>query len=59
MPLGPHSTPRLRVIASRPDFEIDDGTVNARPVRVDVDRMLRITPRCPLSIQRRPAASVQ
>jgi hypothetical protein len=58
-PLGPHSTARLRVIASTADFAIADGTVKARPVIVEVERMLSTTPLCLPSIQRLPAASVQ
>ena len=57
-PLGPHSTARLRVIASTADFAIADGTVKARPVIVEVERMLSTTPLCLPSIQRLPAASV-
>src|SRR6202790_5872631 len=59
MPLGPHSTARLLVIASTADLAMADGTVKARPVMVEVERILRTTPLCPASIQRLPAASVQ
>ena len=59
MPFGPHSTARLLVIASTADFAIADGTVKARPVMVEVERMLRTTPLCLRSIQRLPAPSVQ
>ena len=59
MPFGPHSTARLFVIASTADFAIADGTVKARPVMVEVERMLSTTPLCLRSIQRLPAASVQ
>ena len=38
------------------DFAIADGTVKARPVIVEVDRMLSTTPLCLASIQRLPAA---
>jgi len=38
---------------------IDDGTVKARPVMVEVERIESTTPLCLPSIQRRPAASVQ
>src|SRR6185437_16088221 len=58
-PLGPHSTARLLVIARIADFAIAEGTVKARPVMVEVERMLSTTPLCPPSIQRLPAASVQ
>ena len=59
MPFGPHSTARLYIIASTADFAIADGTVKARPVMVEVERMLSTTPLCAASIQRLPAASVQ
>src|SRR3569832_1602342 len=59
MPLGPHSTARLLVLASTADFAIADGTVKARPVMVDVERMESTTPLCLSPIQRLPAASVQ
>src|ERR1700727_3446780 len=59
MPLGPHSTARLLVIARIAYFVIAEGTVKARPVMVEVDRMLSTTPLCPPSIQRLPAPSVQ
>src|SRR5258708_7137590 len=59
MPLGPHSTARLLVIARTADFAIADGTVKARPVMVEVERMLSTTPLCFPSIQRLPAASAQ
>jgi hypothetical protein len=59
IPFGPHSTARLLVIASTADFAIADGTVKARPVMVDVERIDSSTPLCWPSIQRRPAASVQ
>src|SRR5260370_11965033 len=59
MPLGPHSTARLLVIARTADFAIADGTVKARPVMVEVERMLSTTPLCFPSIQRLPAAIVQ
>ena len=48
MPLGPHSTARLLVMARTADFAIAEGTVNARPVMVEVERMLSTTPLCPL-----------
>ena len=41
------------------DFAIAEGTVKARPVIVEVERMLSTTPLCAPSIQRLPAASVQ
>ena len=44
MPFGPHSTARLLVIASTADFAMADGTVKARPVMVEVDKMLSTTP---------------
>ncbi len=59
MPFGPHSTARLLVIARIADFAIADGTVKARPVMVEVERMLSTTPLCRPSIQRLPAPSVQ
>ena len=59
MPLGPHSTARLLVIARIADFAIAEGTVKARPVMVEVERMLSTTPLCAPSIQRLPAPSVQ
>src|ERR1700694_3204693 len=59
MPLGPHSTARLLVIARTADFAIADGTVKARPVMVEVERIESTTPLCFASIQRLPAASVQ
>src|SRR3984957_11761256 len=59
MPFGPHSTARLLVMARTADFAIADGTVKARPVMVEVERILSTTPWCPPSIQRLPAASVQ
>src|SRR3984893_1668694 len=59
MPLGPHSTARLLVIARTADFAIAEGTVKARPVMVEVDRMLSTTPLCRPSVQHLPAASVQ
>src|ERR1700709_2638466 len=59
MPRGPHSTARLLVIARMADFAIAEGTVKARPVMVDVDRILSTTPLWPPSIQRLPHASVQ
>ena len=59
MPFGPHSTARLLVIASMADFAIAEGTVKARPVMVEVERMLSTTPLCVPSIQRLPAPSVQ
>src|SRR6516164_10122662 len=59
MPFGPHSTARLLVIANSADFAIAEGTVKARPVMVEVERMLNTTPPCAASIQRLPAASVQ
>src|SRR6201996_8155923 len=58
-PLGPHSTARLLVIANTADLAIADGTVKARPVMVEVERMLSTTPLWPASIQRLPAPSVQ
>src|SRR4051794_18865371 len=59
MPFGPHSTARLLVIASTADFAIADGTVKARPVMVEVERIESTTPPCLASIQRLPTASVQ
>src|SRR6202040_1173385 len=59
MPLGPHSTARLLVIARTADFAIADGTVKARPVMVEVERMESTTPLCLAPIQRFPTASVQ
>ena len=38
---------------------VTEGTVKARPVMVEVERMLSTTPLCLPSIQRLPAASVQ
>src|ERR1700737_5068793 len=58
-PFGPHSTARLLVIARMADLAIADGTVKARPVMVEVDRIESTTPLCLASIQRLPAASVQ
>src|SRR4029078_10465424 len=58
-PFGPHSTARLFVIASTADFAIAEGRVKARPVMVEVERMLSTTPLRWFSIQRLPAASVQ
>ena len=60
IPLGPHSTARLLVMASTPALAIADGTVKAAPisadtVRIDITTLLR----SPASIQRRPAATVQ
>src|SRR6185312_16537507 len=52
-------TARLLVIARIADFAIADGTVKARPVMVEVERMLSTTPLCRPSIQRLPAAIVQ
>jgi len=46
-------------MASTADFDIAEGTVKARPVRVDVESMLSTTPLSAFSIQRRPAANVQ
>ena len=47
IPLGPHSTARLRIMARWADFAIAEGTVKARPVMVDVDKMPSATPgRC-------------
>src|SRR5436305_1393475 len=43
----------------RADFAIAEGSVNARPVVVEVERLLSTTPLCWPSIQRLPAASVQ
>src|SRR3712207_7478796 len=57
MPLGPHSTARLCVIAAIPAFDIADGTVNGPPVHTQVVTIDRIDPLCPPSIQRRPAAT--
>ena len=65
MPCAPHSTARLRVIACKPALAMADGTVKARPVRTDVDRMLSTTPAwawpvlAAASIQRRPTPTVQ
>src|SRR5471032_2353024 len=60
MPLGPHSTARLLVIARTPALAIADGTVKAAPVSDDTVRIDIITLlRSPASIQRRPAATVQ
>src|SRR5258707_8475411 len=59
MPLGPHSTARLLVIARTADFAIADCTGKARAVMVEVERVLSTTPLCFPSIQRLPAASVQ
>lgn len=46
-------------MASRADFAMAEGTVKARPVMVEVERMERTTPLCFAAIQRRPAAMVQ
>src|ERR1700716_4713919 len=59
MPFGPHSTAKLLVIARTADFAIADGTVKARPVMFEVERMLSTTPLCFASIQRLPAPNVQ
>src|SRR2546422_8210556 len=60
IPLGPHSTARLLVMASTPALAIADGTVKGAPisadtVRIDITTLLR----SPASIQRRPAATVR
>ena len=59
MRCGPHSTARLRVIASTPAFAMADGTVNAAPVSADSVRTDSTEPARPSAIQRRPAPSVQ
>src|SRR5438874_1765168 len=47
------------LLARMADLAIADGTVKARPVMVEVERMESTTPLCLASIQRFPAASVQ
>ena len=59
MPFGPHSTARLRVIATMPAFAAADGAVKAEPVKEGVVATLSTVPPRPASIQRRPRATVQ
>lgn len=57
--LGPHRPARLLVNARSADFAIADGTVKARPVMVEVERIEHHAFARLLSIRRLPAASVQ
>src|SRR6185369_17333593 len=60
MPLGPHSTARLLVMARTPALAMADGTVKGAPVSDDTVRIdITTRSRSPWSIQRRPAATVQ
>ncbi len=59
MPFGPHSTARLRVIATMPALAAAEGAVNAEPVKEGVVATLSTVPLRPASIQRRPTLVVQ
>src|SRR3954447_20121030 len=59
MPFGPHSTARLRVIATIPALAAAEGAVKADPVNEGVVATLRTVPGRPAWIHRFPHATVQ
>jgi len=52
IPLGPHSTARLLVMASTPALAIADGTVKGAPISADTVRIITTLLGSPASIQR-------